>query len=317
MASDDSQFVATGGDSATKDGPNFGFYTDPSQDDDGAQLNYAVNVQGQVCGVYAESLTSPRSLGERQTPGGPIGEQVAVYAVGQHHGVIGDSTVREPVTGKLTGKTGVTGKSPGIGVQGTNTNNQIGVLGLNMQDGENFDTGSGIGVHGVSGTGIGVWGVIAKKIDPEIPLLNLHLSKIAGNKIGVQGESSEGFGVHGRSDDSDGVNGHSEGGDGVNGNSTLGNGVRGESDDARGGVFSSKSIAQVQLTPEPLVDPPTPLPREGMAGDLFSRLVVVSDQGGVLVVQAELWFCIQPTDLQPNDPILWAKVLLGTPVPPP
>lgn len=300
MATDDSQFVATGGDSATEDGPNFGFYTDPSQDDDdGAQLNYGVNVQGNVCGIYAESLMTPQTLGERQTPVSG-GERVGVYAIGQDHGVMGKA-----IWGN--GVEGTSSYDSGVGVQGSHDNNRVGVLGFGYHGYENpkkeveRENGISIGVLGASndGKGIGVRGVSVKTFHPDNPLPDVLVKEedIDGQGIGVKGESDSGVGIQGHSN--------------------SGPGVKGESEKNRGGIFKSTSIAQIQLTPAPLLDPktPSPLPAHGMAGDLFVRLIpdgkVQTPQGDVTRIQAELWFCIEPTEKSPGDPVIWKQVLLA------
>ena len=296
MATDDSQFIATGGEDEER---NMGFFTDPSQDDDGAQMDYGVNVQGNLCGVYAESLGTPKLMADRRARVLQEEQFVGVYSIGQSYGVIAEC---------FTGN-GVTGISPhqfGAGVQGTSTNNQIGVLGLSMQtDGptlNRLETGNGVGVQGVSGIGVGVRGVSRKEIDPDTPLdttqeINVETVADYSSGIGVQGVSGSGFGVRGESTSGPGVSGHSE--------------------TDRGGIFSSTNIAQVQLTPAPLLDAktPSPLPTKGMAGDLFVRLIpdgrVQTPQGGVTRIKAELWFCVEPTEKSPGDPVIWQKVLLA------
>ena len=305
MSTDDGQFIATGGGDIDDGNPIFGFYTDPSKDDDGAQMDYGVNVQGQVCGVYAESLGTPQLMADRK----PrllqsYGQHVGVYSIGQSYGVIAEC---------FTGN-GVTGISPyesGAGVQGTSTSDQIGVLGLSMH-GNMLKTGNGAGVQGVSGTGVGVRGVSRREIDPDTPLKtsdlepNRETDDILSKGIGVEGVSGAGVGVHGQSISSSGIHGESRTGPGVTGHSGSG----------RGGVFSSTDIAQLQLTPVPAHDlrpadlRPAPLPADGMPGDFFVRnlpeTVPTPDGHARIRLRAELWFCV--LSASGSTPAEWKQI---------
>ncbi|PZR89440.1 MAG: hypothetical protein DLM67_19105 [Candidatus Nephthysia bennettiae] len=136
-----------------------------------------------------------------------------------------------------------------------------------------------------------------------------------GNSGGVKGESGNSAGVQGISDLSPGVSGTSAAGIGALGSSDRGPGVFGMSSGDNGGVFQSKSSAQLLLipndvgrlnTPSPVTplaipvkgDIKVPLPARGRGGELMA----VRDGQGACT----LWFCVKD-----GPPARWAQVLLG------
>jgi hypothetical protein len=77
-------------------------------------------------------------------------------------------------------------------------------------------------------------------------------------------------------------------------------------DPGYGGVFISAAQGQVRLVPDkPSSGPTTALPKTAKAGDLFA--------GSHSDAQVELWFCVSPTVDNPQAPVLWSKVTLGSP----
>src|SRR6266704_3638855 len=199
MAHDD-QFTAVGPPLAGSGKPFSGFSTSATG------MVYGLNVQGDRCGVYGESL---RGEGNRES----FNEGVGVHGSGENFGVVG------------SGNRGI------AGVYGQNQSGRIGAIGAAAPDGTGVvgaslrsvgnplatwqtipstsSGGSGTGVWGISGTGIGVHGN-------------------SESNTGVFGHSTSGFAVHGISEDNIGVRG--EGITGVEGHSTFGYGVRGFSE---------------------------------------------------------------------------------------
>jgi hypothetical protein len=182
-----------------------------------------------------------------------------------------------------------------------------------LTHGTNIDVGADIagnnlGIRGQCVDGIGVLAISTNGI-------GLRGESTTGT--GVEGESKQETGVHGTSHDQAGVHGSSTKGSGVYGVSSSGAGVWGWSGENRGGVFQSEKSAQVHLLPAPLR---TSLPPQAKAGDLFVRLieveVMVDEKTHLREPRAELWFCVQPTDAQPDAPVLWSKVRLESPVSP-
>ncbi len=207
MAHDD-QFTAVGPPLAGSGKPFSGFSTSATG------MVYGLNVQGDRCGVYGESL---RGEGNRES----FNEGVGVHGSGENFGVVG------------SGNRGI------AGVYGQNQSGRIGAIGAAAPDGTGVvgaslrsvgnplatwqtipstsSGGSGTGVWGISGTGIGVHG------DSE-------------SNTGVFGHSSSGFAVHGISENSIGAHGESGSNTGVFGHSTSGIGVHGNSE-SNTGVF--------------------------------------------------------------------------------
>lgn len=211
---------------------------------------------------------------------------VAGYA----HAVARDKDVERDVHAGMLGMGG--GLSPGLFGRGVN-----GVVGY--EDGaardlawEGSDVSGVIGNGGNAGTGV----------------------RGVGGNGGVQGKSTNSAGVEGISALSPGVSGSSASGTGVSGTSDTGPGISGTSSKDNGGVFQSKSAAQIFLIPNDIgpLNSPFPftpqainvqdrgpsLPKNGRGGQL---LALKDDQG-----HCTLWFCVKD-----GSPARWAQVLVG------
>jgi hypothetical protein len=201
---------------------------------------YGLNVQGNRCGVYGESVTVD-SQRESDVEG------VGVHGFGQGFGIFGNG-------------------NPGIaGVYGQNNRGRIGAIGAVMRGGTGVvganlsslgnplstwgsipstsEGGSGTGVHGLSGTGTGVFGQSAGGFGvhgQSDTRLGVH-GRCLGSNTGVFGLSGPdqaendpnirtGFGVHGHSPNSVGVHGSSRRHSGVDGFSRNATGVFGHSE---------------------------------------------------------------------------------------
>jgi hypothetical protein len=135
-----------------------------------------------------------------------------------------------------------------------------------------------------------------------------------GGNGGVMGESTNSTGVAGTSTLSPGVSGSSNSGIGVSGTSDTGPGISGSSSKDNGGVFSSKSAAQLFLIPNPIgpmnsafsitpqainvQDRGPEFPKNAKGG----QLMAVKDKQGACT----LWFCVKD-----GPPARWAQVLVG------
>jgi hypothetical protein len=165
-------------------------------------------------------------------------------------------------------------------------------------------------------------GVIGLAGDTAIPLIsesgNVGVYG-AGPTGGVRG-SGQRFGVEGLSKLM-GVSGQGVGGPGVNGVGRPGVVGIAADDSTRGGEFSSKGAAQVQLVPHQLKQRipnqvavvPTAieagrepaLAKQGRAGDLMVLEMETEDKQQV----CRLWLCVQST--KGGRPARWSQVLLG------
>jgi hypothetical protein len=220
MAHDD-QFTATGPAFTGSGFPRSAFSSNASD------MVYGVNVQGQRCGVYGESVRVSAGR-ESQVDG------VGVYGFGENFGVMGN------------GNRGL------AGVFGENNRGRVGVIGAVMRGGtgvfgasldalgnplQTFSElpgpeagGSGIGVHGITGKGYGVLG----EGEDNAGVVGRSINSVAvwGS---VQGEG--GYGVLGEGVDNAGVVGRSDSSVGVWGQSTNSVGVWGQGGDR--GVLGS------------------------------------------------------------------------------
>ena len=174
---------------------------------------YGVNVQGQRCGVYGESV---RVNGKRESQV----EGVGVCGFGENFGVMGNGN---------RGLAGVFGENNRgrVGVVGAVMRGGTGVFGASLKNlGNPKETfggselpgpesgGSGIGVNGISGKGYGVLGEgedNAGVVDRSTNSVAVWGSVQGNGGYGVLGESSDNAGVVGRSGNSVGVWG--QGGD--------------------------------------------------------------------------------------------------------
>jgi hypothetical protein len=193
---------------------------------------------------------SPTGIGIRGIGGGTAGSQGA--------GVHGSTNGTNPgVLGVNPGSgPGVEGQAAGTsnGVRGAHTSNGTGVKGVSNSTNSSSDgNGSGIGVHGRSGTGIGVlgeantYGVIGRgNVSGSVGVLGESPTGYgiygAGGIIGLVGISTSAIGLWGQTDTSMGVAGYSTaGGTAVNGTSAgNGTGVHGESASGSGVVALAK-----------------------------------------------------------------------------
>ena len=277
MAHED-QFTATGPAFTGSGFPRAGFSTNRA----GADFIYGVNVQGERCGVYGESVKGGSGKRESDVEG------VGIHGFGENFGVYGNGT---------RGIAGVYGghSRGGIGVLGAAMRGATAVVGVSMasignplstfRDGmPNPPDGSGVGVFGASGTG-----------------------------AGVRGTSDEGNGGAFSSNAGDGVFGQSNSGSGVTGFSESGVGVAGVSGEDRGGVFKSgENVAQIRLAPQRQRTRFPQLPRSGKVGDMIMirhRASRIRIDGSSRGDDCSLWLCI-PKDSS-DDSDQWREVMLG------
>jgi hypothetical protein len=179
-------------------------------------------------------------------------------------------------------KFGVLGTAFGerIGVVGASVVNTNDLMNLNVPPANvNLDSlgaGSGTGVFGKSGSGLGVHGM-------------------SETNTAVLGTSRTGIGSHGGSDSSTGVLGTSQ----------SGFGVHGFSDGGPGGVFESKTNAQVRLVPRQMSSP------EGRVAGGGGELLATTAAGVF-----RLWFCTRAGDAASAtwDLIAGTRPFPGTPL---
>ena len=222
MAYDD-QFTAVGPPFAGSGFPRSGFSTSA------AGMVYGLNVQGDRCGVYGESI---RVDGDRES----TNEGVGVHGFGENFGVVGNGN---------RGIAGVYGQNNRgrIGAIGAAMRGGTGVVGASLEDlGNPLATwqtipspsagGSGTGVLGISRTGIGVQG----QSETSTGILGQSTSG-----IGAQGQSETSTGILGQSTSGIGVQGQSETSTGILGQSTSGIGVQGQSETSTGILGRSTS----------------------------------------------------------------------------
>jgi hypothetical protein len=193
------------------------------------------------------------------------GFQWGVRALARRCGVVGQTT-GGGIAGVLGqgrwSQFGVLGTAfgPTIGVVGASVGNTNALFNLNLPPGDfNLDAmgaGEGTGVLGTSGSGLGVHG-------------------ISQSSTGVLGNSAAGIGAHGSSARSTGIFG----------TSGSGFGVHGSSDAGPGGVFESKSAAQVRLLPTTMTSP------EGHVRAAGGELIATTAIGGSSQPVFRLWFC--------------------------
>ena len=275
MAHED-QFTATGPAFTGSGFSRAGFSTNRA----GADFTYGVNVQGERCGVYGESVRGGSGKREADVEG------VGIYGFGENFGVYGNGN---------RGIAGVYGghNRGGVGVLGAAMRDATGVVGVSMSSiGNPLSTfgdsisdpadGSGVGVLGRSGTG-----------------------------AGVQGSSDEGNGGVFSSNTGDGVFGESDSGSGVTGSSESGVGVVGVSREDRGGVFQSgENVAQIRLATQRQRTRFPQLPQRGKVGDLILiRYRTIRIIGGSSPDACGLWLCV-PKDSS-DDSDQWQEVMLG------
>ena len=244
-----------------------GFFTDAEK------LSFGVNVQGNECGVYGESVnTTPQT--NRRVPEDRIG----VCGVGDNYGVLGKGITKAGVRGEKD--------SRGIGVFGVAVGDAIGVAGIskvkNPRD-KKKSTGNGIVGATEGGEGFGVVGLGLDSLEPTdepelAPRVRRDKGKFVfgqtlGGAIGVLGASGTGTGVHGLSSE------------------------------ARGGVFESGVGAQVNL--KPLFGKSVPS-FDGEAGDL----VVIVKEKEPTGEFAELWLCLRGKFH--GESAVWGKVEIST-----
>jgi hypothetical protein len=128
-----------------------------------------------------------------------------------------------------------------------------------------------------------------------------------GTRYGVDAVAAEGIGVSGQSrgeakGKAVGVMGSCQAkeGRGVEGSGPTG--VYGSGSSGRGGVFRSKTVAQINLVPDL-----EKLPVEGQIGDLIVILAQRKlDDKNTTVTVPEIWFCGRDGDSK--NPALWAQV---------
>jgi hypothetical protein len=197
MAHDD-QFTATGPSFTGSGFPRSAFSSRASD------MVYGVNVQGERCGVYGESVRVSSGR-ESQVEG------VGVYGFGEGFGVMGNGS---------RGLAGVLGEnnSGRVGVIGAVMRGGTGVVGASLSSlGNPLETfaevpgpdqgGSGTGVQGISGSG---YGVLAQSGDNAAVVGRSTNSagvwgSVQGGGYGVLGEGLDNAGVVGRSTSSVGV----------------------------------------------------------------------------------------------------------------
>jgi hypothetical protein len=213
MAHDD-QFTATGPPFTGSGKPRSAFSSRATG------MLYGVNVQGDDCGVYGESV---RVVTGRDSQVGGVG----VYGFGENFGVMGNGNrgLAGVVGENNRGRVGVIGATMrgGTGVYGGSLQNLGNPLRTFARLPDAGDGGSGIGVHGVSGEGYGVLG------DAE-------------SNAAVVGRSISSVGVWGTTDDGGyGVLGEGQGNPGVVGRSASSVGVWGQGERGVLGTVNSEA----------------------------------------------------------------------------
>ncbi|GAA1266222.1 hypothetical protein GCM10009665_64080 [Kitasatospora nipponensis] len=258
---------------------------------DGYQANFVLSVSSENDGL-------PR--------GGAEGVD-AILATGT--AVVSTSAVTVPAANGLVGRgaNGVVGYVHAAArSQSHEQSVQAGVLGTGGADNPGV---FGQGSYGVIGYSAGV---------PRD--LNWELQ----NTGGVSGRSN-GFGVCGKGDGG-GVFGFAPGdAAGVRGDTEAGWGVHGRSASGNGGVFESRSAAQLMLLPNPTdrLDPEEPLtPNAVPVGghDRFGPKLPKGGQTGQLAALQDagtghctLWLCVADPDPATATAATWAQVLVGSP----
>jgi hypothetical protein len=233
MAHDD-QFTATGP-AFTGSGFPRAAFSSRARD-----MVYGVNVQGERCGVYGESV---RVSGQRESSVDGVG----VYGFGESFGLIGNGN--RGLAGVLgennRGRAGVIGAvmRGGTGVVGVS----LGSLGNPLQTFAEVpspsDGGSGTGVQRVSGSGYGVVGAAED---------NAGVVGHSTNSVAVWGavQSRAGYGVLGESAGNAAVVGRSSSSVGVwgQGNRGILGSVNSDSPDGLAGHFVGPVVIQGNLT---------------------------------------------------------------------
>lgn len=258
------------------DGPaDAGFKTE------GPNINDGVNVRGTTCGVYAEG---GKKLAQTFTPGHgkPVGG-TGVYATGDRYGVYGISgnikratnddddqapdflaMGAEPIAVVGVNGPSSNGASPAIvganailntDLRFTNPPNKIKDNSTAVDD----LTRTASGVVGISKIGIGIVGCS----------LSRNSNKARNTKADVARTINEISNA------------------GVTGISVQGPGVHGVSRLDRGGVFESRTEAQINLKPILASTLPQKLPPDGKTGDFL----VIGNNPGTPDEFTELWFC--------------------------
>jgi hypothetical protein len=262
------------------------------------------------------TANGPTDIGFR-TGGDNTGITNGVVAYGTEFGVrgigVGTEGSSKPAFGVFgEGKgsnEGVVGQSEtGTGVRGESRGPAPGVQG-DGNPGVKGHSDEGVGVQGDSNISVGVEG----EGDPGVR--GFSQKGVAG----VVGEALVGSGVVGYGGRADwirenvGMEDEDQRGTGVYGAGQ--NGVKGVGLKGRGGVFVSKSSAQVRLvpterdrgfkeeafTPNALINPSPVLPRMGQSGDL---LTLTDDRK-----QCTVWLCVQGNI--DSSKATWAQLLVG------
>lgn len=277
MSQTDSDFVATG--------PTLKAFETAVNEPH--RITFGVNVRGNQCGVYGESVRR-----SRRNPPPPFSTEngIGVCGVGDRVGVMGEGGSIAGVFGQIE-----EGGSTAAGIIGIGQSFDItGVLGLSTEPSKRKRSqGNGVGVLGASdnGKGSGILGLSIKDTKNEAVPVHKN-TKPDGNGIGVMGASGTGTGVAGIS----------ESGEGVTGSSKRG----------RGGLFQSgKNVAQIHLVPQKQRRARVPkLPQEGKVGDLI--MIRSSAPYAETVSGADictLWLCVPKDTTNFSDQ--WQQVLLG------
>ena len=234
---------------------------------------------GQAIGVVGASVTNTNDLMALHIP--PANVSLDSLGAGSGTGVFGTSGSGFGVHGMSQSSTAVLGNSrTGIGSHGSSDSN-TGVHG---------SSDSGFGVHGSSQSSTAVLGTSRSGIGS-------HGS--SNSNTGVHGTSGSGFGVHGESETSTAVLGTSRTGIGSHGVSELSTGVLGTSrsgfgvhgigDGGPGGVFESRSNAQLRLVPRDMASP------EGLVAGAGGELLATTAAGATGPV-FRLWYCTRGGD---------------------
>lgn len=274
MAHDD-QFTATGpaftGSGISRAGFSTKRVADRNQD-----FVHGANVQGQRCGLYADSIAGRGDAEDRDSSYQGVG----VHGAGDNFGIFGD------------GNQGI------AGVYGRHNRGRAGVIGAVM-----------LGGTGVVGLALGTLG-------NEVDTFQSIPSSADGDGTGVLGASGSGAGVLASSESGSGVRATSTSGDGLTAESSSGVGVSGASWWDVGGRFESQRAGQVWLVPRdagslnsPAVVTPMAIPVAEQGPEVLPRdvrdggqLMAIKDTQGVCT----LWFCVRA-----GPPARWAQVLVG------
>lgn len=272
-------------------------------DPDGYQTDFVldVSIEGdRVLRKIADGVDAIHARGTLSLPtGGAIGtlpEGNGIVTIGLNgvagyvHAAPRDKNIERDVHAGVLG----VGGSASPGVFGRGVNGVIGYENGTARDltWEGKDTAGVLGNGGPAGTGV----------------------RGMGENGGVMGESKNATGVAGVSTLSPGVSGSSSSGAGVLGTADTGPGVMGTSSKDNGGIFSSKSAAQLFLIPNPIEPMNSPFSITPQAINVQDRgpkfpknakggqLMAVKDKQGACT----LWFCVKD-----GPPARWAQVLVG------